>query len=54
MHWFSDVVAGTCLGFALGSSVGRGSRRTVDRTSSVRLLPMSSHGGIGLTVSGTL
>jgi len=26
MHWFSDAVAGTLMGFAVGTAVGRGFR----------------------------
>jgi hypothetical protein len=32
MHWFSDVVAGTLLGYAIGSTVGREFRQLYERS----------------------
>ena len=57
MHWLSDVVAGSLMGFAIGSAVGRGFRRVVrqqgEATTSVALTPMASSGCAGLMLSGS-
>jgi membrane-associated phospholipid phosphatase len=56
MHWLSDVVAGTLMGFAIGTAVGRGFRRTVDERTAqsprVTLAPLAGAGCTGFVLSG--
>jgi membrane-associated phospholipid phosphatase len=58
MHWLSDVVAGTLMGVAIGSAVGRGFRRVLreraGEATGVAVTPMACRGCTGLMLSGSL
>lgn len=50
-HWFSEIVAGTAMGYAIGSTVGRQFREgspVSGETSSLQIFPMFSSDGAGL------
>jgi membrane-associated phospholipid phosphatase len=55
MHWFSDVVAGTLIGGAIGSTVGRNFRQLYTQSTaaenSFELTPLLSFDRVGLTFS---
>jgi membrane-associated phospholipid phosphatase len=55
MHWFSDVVAGSLMGVAIGSAVGRGYRaalgKTRDQSTAWTVSPMLELGRLGVSVS---
>ena len=58
MHWVSDVIAGTIIGYTIGSTVGRhfrdcyeGSAQTTDRTDpSITPVLHSDYSGIRITI----
>jgi len=56
MHWFSDVVAGTLVGLAIGPTVGKSFREAYDDAermtggNDVAVTPMISHSSAGLSV----
>lgn len=54
MHWFSDGVAGTLVGYAVGTTVGRDFRKAMDGEAggraSWRVLPIASAGAAGIGV----
>lgn len=53
MHWFSDVVAGTLMGGAIGATIGSSFRQMFDREvvepSSSRLTPVVAPEKVGMT-----
>ena len=55
MHWFSDVVAGTVIGLAIGPTVGRNFRQLYDgrvpEDAAYRITPLLSPAGTGISVS---
>jgi hypothetical protein len=57
MHWASDIVAGTLMGYAIGSTIGRDFRNAWDgeqrhvRTSGVSLSPFIQSGYRGIEMS---
>jgi len=57
MHWFSDMVAGTLMGAAIGTSVGNGFAGHVgtgdETVSNMTVTPMMTPGSLGATVSGS-
>ncbi len=55
MHWTSDVVAGSLMGYSIGSSVGKGFRELYESTgksnlNSLKLKPILNKDKIGLSV----
>ncbi len=55
MHWFSDVVAGTLIGLAIGPAVGKNFRQlyngAASKDAAYRITPLLSPAGTGISVS---
>jgi membrane-associated phospholipid phosphatase len=55
MHWFSDVVTGSLMGFAIGSAVGRGYRAALgearEQSTAWAVSPMLEPGRLGVWLS---
>ena len=58
MHWFSDMAAGTLMGFAIGNGVGRGFAKHVGIDPQVAdelsLSPLLTPHTFGVSLTGTL